>query len=1081
MSQNLQSKSIIKALEELNNLKLSKQPETTIKNYRHQIIMLIKNNAFLQNEKFNAMTPLMYSIALDEPQIAYFLIKSNASYPEYVNARGESAIIIAFQHIEQPDMDIIISLLLQTGKVNVTTPDRDNNTCLIYACKHKKFEEIALTLLDYGNTNPEHVDNFSNTALMYAINNDTPEVASKIIQTGQSNPSHVNNVGLTALIISIVVSLPNVAIEILNTGNASPEHIDNDQHSTALIYACAKNMSNVALAILNTGESNPDVVDIHEFTALMYAIKNNMEDVIPVLLQTNNSNPTFKNSKGDSAFTIAKINNFDNVVEMLQPYIVETNFIDINQTGFYAATQETLNITDHLNANPDNVCFKVDDKYYLSNKFEILKQITDTSQIKLACIKAGENEVDENNNLVGYNYIASSNIDNSVPYFSMSSIIGLQIVVNAKIMHKIISDNFSTKLFILEPSGIVLPGIMSYAYYNGSYGASADHCQSGKSTPLYNIKPASPICNQTETETNEPANNEMQIDEEPAVTEQTIKVQYKGHIFTLPVTLDTTLGDVQHMLIEKLIQNQDPNINSYNFTFQFIYAGTVYNRKEDQTNKLLTELANPPFGITLQAMVKPMTGGGKRTKKHKNMKKKQTKKYNFNFLKKIKSTKLTKRRKKISKRRNKKGGEAVDEEVFKPETYGELKEAIQRYGMPKKFFNKGPISKWDITNITDLSGLFSNSPDFNENINDWDVSNVTDMSYMFAGCEVFNQPLDKWKVNNVIYMDHMFIGCYRFNQPLDTWNVSNVEDMTQMFMHASFNQDISNWTLKEGVITTDIFTDTPMQQKFKPPNSEPHYKDMITDEIIANNSTAYRDYIDKQYRIYEAKNFELTICDAVFLYLMYFDYYVNEFLRDNPELIGFKNEKLLRFFNKIIDVFDNYFLTQAPKITDESVNKQLNFVYRGEKQLCEGNTCRVGLMPAYTSSSPDVDIGMMFTNNNDCCLYTYELPVGMPYIDVEDIIDNTEKYCNIPPFKNINVTLIEYILPRGIVLSNENIKEGFEDWDFNGTNKRIQSFTKSVSYDPNYIQNNPVDLVAKYISNNNNEEAQEPLTKKQKI
>lgn len=1069
MSQNLlhlQTKSVIKALEELNNLKLSKTSDTIIKNFRNQILMLIKNNDFLHYEKMNAMTPLMYAIAFNEPEIAFYIIKTNKAYPEYVNARGESAIILAFQNIEQtPDMEVIISMLLETKQVNVSTPDRDNNTCLIYACKDKKFQEIALALLNYGNTNPEHVDNFSNTALMYACNNATPEVASKIIQTGQSNPSHVNDVGLTALIISIVFNLPNIAIEILNTGNASPGHVDSDQHSTALIYACSKNMSDVALAILNTGEANPDVVDKREFTALMYSIKNNMINVIPVLLQTNNSNPTFKNSKGDSAFTIAKYNNYNDIVEMLEPYIVETNFIDINQTGFYAATQETLNITDHLNANPDNICFKVDDKYYLSNKFEILKQITDSAHIKLSCFKAGENEVDENNNIVGYNYIASSNIDSSIPYFSMSAIIGLQILVNARIMHKIILDNFSTKLFILEQTDTIFPGIMSYAYYNGTYGSSADHCQSGKATPLYVIKPASPICNKPET-------TKRQIDEEPII-EQTIKVQYKGNIFTFPITLSTTLGDIQHMLIEHLIQIQDPIVNSYNYTFQFIYAGSVYNRKEDQTNKLLTDLANPPFGITLQAMIKPMIAG-KSTKKHRIINKKHTKKHVFKFLTKIKTTSLTKRRNKLSKRKNITGGA-----VFKPETYDELKEAIQKYSISKKFNNKGHISTWDVTNITNFSGLFSNTPKFNQNINNWDVSNVTDMGYAFAGCFMFNQPLNNWKVNNVLYMDHMFIGCSSFNQPLNNWNVSNVKDMNEMFMHSGFNQDISNWVLNENVTTDNIFADSLMIQKFKPSNSEPYYKDMITDDIIANHSTAYRDYIDKQYRIYEAKNFELTICDAVFLYLMFFDYYVNEFLRNNPILDKFKNEKLLQFFNKIIDVFDNYFLTQAPKITEESIKKQLNFVYRGEKKLCEGDTCRFGLMPGFTSTSPDIDVAMIFTNENDCCLYTYELPIGIPYIDVEDIITNTQSYCNIPPFNDINVTLIEYILPRGIILSEKNIKQGFENWDFNGTNKRIQTFTKSVSYDPNYIQNNPINLVAKYISNNN--ENQEPLTKKQKI
>ena len=438
-----------------------------------------------------------------------------------------------------------------------------------------------------------------------------------------------------------------------------------------------------------------------------------------------------------------------------------------------------------------------------------------------------------------------------------------------------------------------------------------------------------------------------------------------------------------------------------------------------------------------------------------------------------KSKHKTKKRNK-TKKYIKKGGELTR---YKPKNLTELKNSVNKY---KSFYKyAGHISTWDVSEITEMDGLFKDMIDFNENINDWDVSNVTSMKFMFSNCFDFNQPLDKWKVNNVKNMSEMFFNCYNFNQPLNTWDVSNVENMSKMFMHSGFNQDISNWSLKEGIDTTKMFTNTLMPQIFKPPNSEPHYKNLITDDIIANHSTAYRDYIDKQYRIYEAKNFELTICDAVFLYLMYFDYYINEFLRNNPILNDFKNEKLLRFFNKIIDVFDNYFLTEAPKITNESIKNRLNFVYRGEKKLCDGDTCRFGLMPAYTSSSPDVDIAMMFTNNEDCCLYTYELPVGIPYIDVEDIIDNTEEYCDIPPFQNINVTLIEYILPRGIVLSDKNIKQGIEPWDFYGTTKQIKSFTKSVSYDPNYIRNNPVDLVAKYISNN--DENQQPLTKKQKI
>ena len=37
----------------------------------------------------------------------------------------------------------------------------------------------------------------------------------------------------------------------------------------------------------------------------------------------------------------------------------------------------------------------------------------------------------------------------------------------------------------------------------------------------------------------------------------------------------------------------------------------------------------------------------------------------------------------------------------------------------------------------------------NEPISDWDVSSVTDMSYLFKDCENFNQDISKWETSQV--------------------------------------------------------------------------------------------------------------------------------------------------------------------------------------------------------------------------------------------------------------------------------------------------------------------------------------------
>ena len=41
-------------------------------------------------------------------------------------------------------------------------------------------------------------------------------------------------------------------------------------------------------------------------------------------------------------------------------------------------------------------------------------------------------------------------------------------------------------------------------------------------------------------------------------------------------------------------------------------------------------------------------------------------------------------------------------------------------------------------------------------IENWDVSNVTNMSYIFSGASSFNQPLNKWNVSKVTDMSKMF-------------------------------------------------------------------------------------------------------------------------------------------------------------------------------------------------------------------------------------------------------------------------------------------------------------------------------------
>ena len=98
-----------------------------------------------------------------------------------------------------------------------------------------------------------------------------------------------------------------------------------------------------------------------------------------------------------------------------------------------------------------------------------------------------------------------------------------------------------------------------------------------------------------------------------------------------------------------------------------------------------------------------------------------------------------------------------------------IKEAVELWFTNKRECTRiyDHISKWDVSNVTNMKELFKCRKDFNEDISKWNVSNVTNMEAIFIYCYNFNQPLNKWDVSNVTNMGAMFSGCIKFNQPLN--------------------------------------------------------------------------------------------------------------------------------------------------------------------------------------------------------------------------------------------------------------------------------------------------------------------------
>ncbi len=116
------------------------------------------------------------------------------------------------------------------------------------------------------------------------------------------------------------------------------------------------------------------------------------------------------------------------------------------------------------------------------------------------------------------------------------------------------------------------------------------------------------------------------------------------------------------------------------------------------------------------------------------------------------------------------------------------------------------IGYWDTSNITNMSGMFSGANAFNLDIWRWDTSSVTDMSYMFAAANTFNQNLHNWNVSMVTNMSSMFYSADSFNGSVTSWNTGSATNMSYMFFDAvSFDQDLFSWDVADVTDMTGIF------------------------------------------------------------------------------------------------------------------------------------------------------------------------------------------------------------------------------------------------------------------------------------
>ena len=100
----------------------------------------------------------------------------------------------------------------------------------------------------------------------------------------------------------------------------------------------------------------------------------------------------------------------------------------------------------------------------------------------------------------------------------------------------------------------------------------------------------------------------------------------------------------------------------------------------------------------------------------------------------------------------------------------------------------------DLTEVTNMSGMFYDTGFFNGDLSRWNTAAVTNMSGMFCFAHSFNGDLSRWNTAAVTNMREMFRCASSFNGDIEGWNTAAVTNMYMLFWDAtSFEGELEGW------------------------------------------------------------------------------------------------------------------------------------------------------------------------------------------------------------------------------------------------------------------------------------------------
>ncbi|MGY3724678.1 surface protein [Granulicatella balaenopterae] len=139
------------------------------------------------------------------------------------------------------------------------------------------------------------------------------------------------------------------------------------------------------------------------------------------------------------------------------------------------------------------------------------------------------------------------------------------------------------------------------------------------------------------------------------------------------------------------------------------------------------------------------------------------------------------------------------------------------------------LDKVDVSQVTNMSYMFSSMVNADPKVANWDTSKVTDMSYMFSDTNTADPDVTNWDTSQVTTMEGMFDSSQKAQPNTTKWQTANVTSFKQMFHKAQLaNPDVTNWDISKATDLSSMFQESVM--------ANPNVLDWDTSHVTTMNS-----------------------------------------------------------------------------------------------------------------------------------------------------------------------------------------------------------------------------------------------------